>query len=139
MRISMLMENTLFAEGFQSEHGLSIHIETESHRILFDMGQSDGFIANAEKLGIDLAAVDVAVLSHGHYDHGGGLDLQGSVAAVPRGPSRGALVAPAGARSTTRARRPGRLRRRDGQPGQARRRGHRGHSGPAGGLAARAP
>ena len=74
MKISMLMENTPFSEGFLSEHGLSIHIETEQHRILFDMGQSDGFIANAEKLGIDLAAVDVAVLSHGHYDHGGGLE-----------------------------------------------------------------
>ena len=70
MKISMLMENTPFSGGFLSEHGLSIHIETEQHRILFDMGQSDGFIANAEKMGIDLAAVDVAVLSHGHYDHG---------------------------------------------------------------------
>lgn len=74
MKISMLMENTPFAEGFQFEHGLSLHIETESHRILFDMGQSDGFIANAKRLGIDLAVVDVAVLSHGHYDHGGGLE-----------------------------------------------------------------
>ena len=74
MKISMLMENTPFADGFQFEHGLSIHIETESHRILFDMGQSDGFIANAKRLGIDLVAVDVAVLSHGHYDHGGGLE-----------------------------------------------------------------
>ena len=74
MKISMLMENTPFAEGFQSEHGLSIHVETEAHRILFDMGQSDGFLANAARLGIDLAEVDIAVLSHGHYDHGGGLE-----------------------------------------------------------------
>ena len=74
MKISMLMENTAFTEGFQFEHGLSIHIETEAHRILFDMGRSDGFIANAKRLGIDLAAVDIAVLSHGHYDHGGGLE-----------------------------------------------------------------
>lgn len=74
MKISMLMENTPFAAGFQSEHGLSIHIETDKHRILFDMGQSGGFVANAKRLGIDLEAVDVAVLSHGHYDHGGGLE-----------------------------------------------------------------
>ena len=73
MKISMLMENTPFAEGFAFEHGLSIHIEIEHHAILFDMGQSDGFLINAERLGIDLGAVDVAVLSHGHYDHGGGL------------------------------------------------------------------
>ena len=74
MRISMLMENTPFTDGFRSEHGLSIHIETQRHRILFDMGQTDGFLANARQFGIDLAAVDVAVLSHGHYDHGGGLE-----------------------------------------------------------------
>jgi len=49
MKISMLMENTPFSEGFLSEHGLSIHIETEKQRILFDMGQSDGFIANADQ------------------------------------------------------------------------------------------
>lgn len=77
MKITALMENTLpEAEVKQElfvEHGLSLYIETDSCKILFDMGQSDLFARNAEIMGIDLAQVDLAVLSHGHYDHGGGL------------------------------------------------------------------
>ena len=67
------MENTACDAGLCAAHGLSLYIETPKHKILFDMGPDDGFIGNAEKLGVDLSAVDVAVLSHGHYDHGGGL------------------------------------------------------------------
>lgn len=73
MRIVTLIENTAAREDLTAEHGLSLYIETENHRILFDAGQSDAFAANAEKLGIDLKKVDFAILSHGHYDHGGGL------------------------------------------------------------------
>lgn len=73
MRITSLVENTVSDERLGAEHGLSLYIETEKHRILFDMGQTDLFAKNAEKLGIDLQKVDLAVLSHGHYDHGGGL------------------------------------------------------------------
>ena len=73
MKISMLMENTPFEDNFLFEHGLSIFIETERHHVLFDTGQSDHFAVNAQRLGIDLASVDIAVLSHGHYDHGCGL------------------------------------------------------------------
>ncbi len=73
MKITALLENTAEREDMLTEHGLSLYIETASHKILFDMGQSDLFAKNAETLGIDLSAVDMAVLSHGHYDHGGGL------------------------------------------------------------------
>lgn len=73
MRIVCLAENTSANDYISSEHGLSLYIETSKHLILFDFGQTDLFSANAEKLGIDLSKIDVAVLSHGHYDHGGGL------------------------------------------------------------------
>lgn len=56
-----------------TEHGLSLFIETASHNILFDMGQTDMFYRNAGVLGVDIKKADIAVLSHGHYDHGGGL------------------------------------------------------------------
>lgn len=73
MKITALVENTANTEGFEAEHGLSLFIETAKHKILFDMGQSDLFLKNAEKLGIDLKGADIAILSHGHYDHSGGL------------------------------------------------------------------
>lgn len=73
MKIVTLVENTVCREGLACEHGLSLYIETGSHTILFDAGQSGAFADNAEKMGIDLRDVDFAILSHGHYDHGGGL------------------------------------------------------------------
>ena len=73
MRIVTLLENTTCREDLCCEHGLSLYIETGKHRILFDAGQTEAFADNAQALGIDLSAVDLCVLSHGHYDHGGGL------------------------------------------------------------------
>lgn len=73
MRIVNLMENTEGAEGCVCEHGLSFYIETEGHKLLADTGASAAFLANALRLGIDLRQVDHAVISHGHYDHAGGL------------------------------------------------------------------
>ena len=73
MNITVLAENTACRADLTGEHGLSLFIETDNHRILFDAGQTGAFAENAEKLGIDLAGVDLAVLSHGHYDHSGGM------------------------------------------------------------------
>lgn len=73
MKITVLCENTAARADMTPEHGLSLYVQTDRHKLLFDMGQTDAFWHNAERLGIDLKDVDIAVLSHGHYDHGGGL------------------------------------------------------------------
>ena len=73
MIIRVLMENTAQSSDLTAEHGLSLYIETARHRILFDAGQSAAFADNAEKMNVDLSQVDLCVLSHGHYDHSGGL------------------------------------------------------------------
>ena len=73
MKITVLAENVSYREDCKAEHGLSLYIETENRTILFDMGQTDLFAKNAAVLGCDLKRVDTAILSHGHYDHGGGL------------------------------------------------------------------
>jgi len=73
IRITTLVENTASGAGLLAEHGLSFWIEYGDKRILFDTGQSDILIKNAKVLGIDLAETDAIVLSHGHYDHTGGL------------------------------------------------------------------
>ena len=73
MKIVTLVENTSSDPKIAAEHGLSLYLETEDQRILFDMGQTSAFAQNGEKLGVELSSVDFAVLSHGHYDHGGGL------------------------------------------------------------------
>ena len=73
LKVITLLENTACDAGLCAAHGLSLYIETPKHKILFDMGPDQRFIENAQKLGVDLSAVDIAVLSHGHFDHGGGL------------------------------------------------------------------
>ncbi|MFI3319830.1 MAG: MBL fold metallo-hydrolase [Rikenellaceae bacterium] len=74
VKIVSLVENTTVC-GFRTAHGLSLYIETPRHRVLFDVGKDDTFLENAHRLGIDIEAVDIVIISHGHYDHGGALPL----------------------------------------------------------------
>ena len=74
MIVKTLVENDSVGKSLGHEHGLSLYFDTERHRILFDMGAGSLFAENAKKMNVDLEIVDVAVISHGHSDHGGGLD-----------------------------------------------------------------
>ena len=73
MKVVVLSDNCKFDESLESEHGLSIYLETEHYKCLLDTGASDNFIHNAEKSGISLKEVDFVFISHGHIDHIGGL------------------------------------------------------------------
>jgi 7,8-dihydropterin-6-yl-methyl-4-(beta-D-ribofuranosyl)aminobenzene 5'-phosphate synthase len=74
LRVTVLVENTAAGRDTLGEHGLAFWIEAGSARILFDTGQSpEVLFHNADRLDIDLATTNAVVLSHGHYDHTGGL------------------------------------------------------------------
>lgn len=76
IRITVLAENSVSRRGLLAEHGLAFWIETPDGRILFDTGQGLVLGHNAKELGIDPGTADAVVLSHGHYDHTGGLQAE---------------------------------------------------------------
>ena len=77
LKVVTLVENSLSLSspfsGLHAEHGLSFYIESPGHRVLMDTGASQMFMGNARILGVKLEEVDTLFLSHGHYDHGGGI------------------------------------------------------------------
>lgn len=74
MNLTVLLDNNTFIDHyFLGEPGVSYYLEADGEKILFDVGYSDAFIRNAQKLRIDLLEVDTIVLSHGHLDHTWGL------------------------------------------------------------------
>ena len=73
MKWTVLSDNRSSDSRLSTEHGLSIILQTERHKILLDTGASDVFIKNAQLLGMDLSDVDYVFISHGHSDHAGGL------------------------------------------------------------------
>ena len=75
MRFFVLADNTVCTPGMESEHGLSLLIEFCGHTFLFDSGQSSVFIRNARRMGVEIKDAEFGVLSHGHYDHSGGMDM----------------------------------------------------------------
>lgn len=77
--ITVLCDNNSLSAALEAEHGLSFHIATENGKILFDTGQSDVFLKNARSLHCPLEDLSAVVLSHGHYDHTGGLVHSGDL------------------------------------------------------------
>jgi 7,8-dihydropterin-6-yl-methyl-4-(beta-D-ribofuranosyl)aminobenzene 5'-phosphate synthase len=73
IKMIVLNDDRCVNEKLECEHGLSLYIEYDNIKLLFDTGQTDIFLSNAIKLGIDLAYLDFIILCHGDYDHGNGL------------------------------------------------------------------
>ncbi|MDD4823146.1 MAG: MBL fold metallo-hydrolase [Bacteroidales bacterium] len=73
MKITVLVDNRAGDMLLETEHGLSIYFENQDYKCLLDTGDSDLFVRNAAKLGVDLTDVDYVFISHGHSDHLGGL------------------------------------------------------------------
>ena len=71
--ISTLVENTASMPYVLAEWGQSLLIQADGMKVLYDTGPSGIIIENAKKLSVDLSNIDAIVLSHGHYDHTGGL------------------------------------------------------------------
>jgi len=88
--ITVLVEDATPRADLGAEHGLAYWIEIGARRVLFDTGQSDLLVRNAQALGIDLATADAIVLSHGHYDHTGGLP-----SVLPRAANAPVFIQPA--------------------------------------------
>ena len=73
LRITVLADNTVRASNLLAEHGLAFWIEADGRRILFDTGQGKVLSHNAKQLQIPLGAAEAIAISHGHFDHTGGL------------------------------------------------------------------
>lgn len=73
MQITVLKDNTATRPGVLPGHGLALLVESDDRRVLLDTGPDDTLLVNATVLGVSLYPLDAIVLSHGHYDHTGGL------------------------------------------------------------------
>jgi 7,8-dihydropterin-6-yl-methyl-4-(beta-D-ribofuranosyl)aminobenzene 5'-phosphate synthase len=69
----LLVENSVAGRNVRAEHGLSFHIQAGGRSLLFDTGQSELLERNAREMGLCLEDVEAIALSHGHYDHTGGV------------------------------------------------------------------
>lgn len=74
LKISILADNNTKRDShLLAEHGLSLYIECDDLKLLFDTGDTDVYLKNAAKMGIDIQSIDIISFSHHHYDHVGGL------------------------------------------------------------------
>ena len=74
MIIKAIVENTTISDEYKPKHGLCLYVEAQGHKMLFDLGPNALFLKNLEKMGINVEKIDTVVISHGHADHGGGLE-----------------------------------------------------------------
>jgi 7,8-dihydropterin-6-yl-methyl-4-(beta-D-ribofuranosyl)aminobenzene 5'-phosphate synthase len=93
IRITLVVDNTARKPGLQTEHGLAVWVQTDAGHVLFDTGQGIALLHNLQALGINPGNADAIALSHGHYDHTGGL------AAVLRANSHALVYSHPGARA----------------------------------------
>jgi 7,8-dihydropterin-6-yl-methyl-4-(beta-D-ribofuranosyl)aminobenzene 5'-phosphate synthase len=82
VRITILVTDEA-AAPLIAEHGLALWVEVRGQAILFDTGAGGALAPNARALGVDLGRADAVVLSHGHFDHGGGLGAVLRAGAAP--------------------------------------------------------
>jgi 7,8-dihydropterin-6-yl-methyl-4-(beta-D-ribofuranosyl)aminobenzene 5'-phosphate synthase len=75
MRVTVVVENTAQGAQLLGEHGLAYWLEWEEHRVLLDTGQGRVLARNAQELSVPLQQADAVILSHGHFDHSGGLGI----------------------------------------------------------------
>lgn len=75
MIVNTLVENTTINTQFKASHGLSFYIQTDKHNILFDVGENENFLHKARQLNVSIKDVDIVIISHAHFDHGGALDI----------------------------------------------------------------
>lgn len=74
LKITVLTEDSAKMNSHTlAEHGLSLYLECDNLKLLFDLGDTDVYLKNAAKMGIDLQSIDFIAFSHNHYDHVGGL------------------------------------------------------------------
>lgn len=100
LRITTLVEDTAGGRGLLAEHGLSFWIEMGARKILFDTGQGLVLTGNARQLGIHLEQAEAVIISHGHYDHTGGLSETLRLARQARVYAHPAALMPKYARNT---------------------------------------
>ena len=90
MRVTVIADNHASLNELTTQHGLSFWIEHAGEALIFDTGSDSSWLGNAERLGIDLFAAKLLFLSHGHWDHGGGIEAlvergwQGTIVCHPQ-------------------------------------------------------
>jgi len=89
--VLVVVDNTTARSNLLGEHGLALWVEADDARLLLDTGQGEALAHNADRLGLPLGEADAVVLSHGHYDHTGGLPF-----VVEKAPSATVVMHPAG-------------------------------------------